>query len=167
MLTAIIISSVEAIEVNPSKERLQPQRGIRPYLFRGDPRKLERANTVDSRDVAVELKILTEPVSYRHFLDVELIIFNQSRRPIMMLFPDTRRIRVTLLDDKNEEVLLSSPERAQPIPGTVVINQRERAVFRSRVYFPPGSRVKPGIYTLKCSITSYPYIFATREIYIK
>ena len=164
-----IFGQAAAIDVNPSKERLQPQRGPRPYLFQGDPRKLDRANTVQLRDVIVNLALGSDVVRAGQSLEVSLSVFNRSRRPIMVIFPDSQRLEAAVVSATGEEVfLLSSEMNFEAVPGTTVINPRERAVFNARLPVAGwAGGVRPGRYRVVGAVAGYPHVQASAYLDVR
>jgi hypothetical protein len=158
-----------AIDVNPSKERLQPERGPRPYLFQGDPRRVERANSVQLRDVSLLLRVDPEIVRAGSQVIVNLSVLNRSRRPLMLLFPDSQRLEIAVVNQDGEEVfLLSNRTKFEAIPGTTVINPRERAVFG--ISLPVSGwngGTKPGRYRVVGAVAGYLHLQASAYIEVR
>ncbi len=169
LIFCIFLNAAIAIEVNPSKERLSPERGSRPYLFQGDPRRLERANTVQLRDVELNLSVEPQEVSPGRLMMVTLSVFNRSRRPIMLLFPDSQRLEIAVVNDAGNEVYLQSAQkRFDPVEGTTVINRRERVVFTTHVPVSGWSGgIRPGTYRLVAAVSGYPHVQKSQDIVVR
>lgn len=168
-LIAVGVPCGLSIEINPSKERLKPERGPRPYLFQGDPRRVDRANTVQLRDVDLNLWVDPESVQSGGKINVTMSVFNKGRRPIMLLFPDSQRLEVAIVNDEGKEVYLHSARRRfDQFEGTTVINRRERVVFTATI---PASGwsggVRGGRYLLVAALAGYPHVQTQRYIEVR
>jgi len=168
-LAIFSVSLTEAIEINPSKERLKPERPHRPYLFQGDPRRMERANTVQLRDVILELDLSTYSAKKGSQVGVNLSVYNRSRRPIVFLFPNSQRLEVMVVNEFDNEVfLLSSHKEYNNTKGATVINPRERAIFSDVIRVSGWSGGMPaGRYKVIATVAGYPELQLSASLVVE
>jgi len=168
-----------AIDVDPSKKTVpkkfyDPGGGKGLNLFSGDPKRVDRANTIFRQDfelaMVFEPEQLFVPVSANASLPqirAGLVVKNISKRPKTLTFPSSQRIDVVARSaDGRDLYQWSADKKFLESLGTSIVMPGEKVAFF--VDIPLASwvvRPKPGQAVLfSGSLANYPEFVATTNV---
>lgn len=167
-----------AIDVDPSKQTVPrkffdpPGKGLN--LFAGDPKRVDRANTIYRKDFDVALSIEPNPVlvpaSAQEPLPqvrVALMVKNIAKRPKTLSFSNSQRVDVLVRSPEGGELYRwSADKKFVEAAGTSIIMPQEKVAFP--VDIPLGgwsARPKPGQNVVFAGVVAgYPEFLAETNV---
>ncbi len=174
LVTVAALTTVRAIDVNPSKNVQPPSfyegPGNHFSIFNGDPKRIQRANEVDAK--AFDAKVETSPsavalgalkaAATNPQITVTFSVHNHAKKMYTLSFPTAQRWDYRIIDPSGTPVYVYSEncEFEQKV-GASMVNNDDRLVYKDNVSFGDLSKpLEPGVYTIQAVLANYPDIRA-------
>ncbi len=165
---ALLMLSVEAIEIDPSQKKVPEQfynskGGF--SIFTGDPERIQKANKIDFKEF--ETKVTLNPAvlsigAVATVLKIEFSIKNIGKKTYVLSYPDAQRYELIIKDAAGVVVYKWSADKifVQQV-GTSLLNANDRIAYVPQVNLSDfDSPAKAGLYMVELSLANYPEIKA-------
>ncbi|CAB4244627.1 Intracellular proteinase inhibitor [Methylacidimicrobium sp. AP8] len=180
---AWLLAAVPAwsIDVNPSKNThpniidQTPRRHWSLFSFRfGDPKRIEKANQVNVRNLEARLQVDRNPFSLAMLHDrldsatirLTFQVFNKGKRTYSLTFPNAQRYDFVLRDAANQPLYVWSADKEfLPVEGMSMLDPGDYLTFTDVLPIQDLDRpLSPGIYRIEMTLAGYPGVTAATNL---
>lgn len=181
LLSWITAFSAWAIDVSPSKNTHPniiddtPRKHWSLFSFRfGDPKRIEKANHVNVRNVEAHLQVERNPFSLASLHDrldaatlrLTFQVFNKGKRTYAFNFPNAQRYDFVLRDAANQPIYVWSADKEfLSTEGISMLNPGDSLTFTDVLPIQDLDRpLAPGTYHIEMTLAGYPEVTATSSL---
>lgn len=178
----LVCGPASAIDVNPSKDTLpasawDSSSGNHFSIFNGDPKRIQRANAVDSKSFDSKVEVSPNPLSLKSVkatgpnpsIKVTFSIHNHAKKTYTLSFPTTQRWDFRIVNSAGGVVYTYTDDHSflQTI-GTSMVNNDDKLVYPETVDFEDMTLpLAPGVYTVQAIMANYPEINAQTQLTVQ
>jgi hypothetical protein len=182
LTTMIAFGTAFAIDVNPSKDTLPRSAwdsdGNGHFsIFNGDPKRIQRANAVDSKSFDSKVEVSPNPLSLKAVkavgpnpsIKVTFSVHNHGKKTYTLSFPTTQRWDFRIVNASGGVVYTYTDDHEflQTI-GTSMVNHDDKLVYPESVDFDDMTLpLAPGVYTVQAILANYPEINAQTQLTVQ
>jgi hypothetical protein len=170
-----------AIDINPSKDNQQPNfwtdGGKSFSIFNGDPKRIQRANAVDSKSFDTKLDVSPSPLSLKAFtanapnpsIRLTFSVHNHGKKTYTLSFPTAQRWDFRIVDPAGKAIYVYSDncEFEQKV-GSSMVNPDDKLVYTETVDFNDlSSPLAPGVYVVQTFLANYPDMHSQAQLTVQ
>lgn len=163
-----------AIDVDPSKTTVPRNDwdtgGNHFDIFRGDPKRIQKANEIDPKSFDTKLEITPDPLllktqmqaSATPSLKITFSVHNHVNKSYTLSFPTAQRWDFKIMDAKNTLVYgYTEDHEFVQVIGTSLVDFDDKLVYTETIAFSDLDQpLAPGVYTVQAVMANYPLIKA-------
>jgi hypothetical protein len=163
-----------AIDVNPSKDTIPRSSfdtgGNRFSIFNGDPKRIQRANAVDTKMFDAKVEIVPNPLSLvqaktvgpNPSIKIIFRVHNHGKKTYTLSFPTAQRWDFRIVNAQGGVVYTYTDDHEfVQVVGTSMVNYDDKLSYSEDVDFDSMSLpLTPGSYTIEAVLSNYPEISA-------
>ncbi len=175
LLLTVLALNAQAIDVDPSKNTV-PEKFIEPggkrfSIFSGDPKRIQRANSINFADLESKVEVTPAPFSLkaaadapggRPTLKISYSFHNKGKRTYTFSFPTSQRYDLTIKTSSGQAVYTWSADKefVESI-GTMLVNADDIIEYSETVPLADLSTpLTAGNYTVEAVLSNYPELIA-------
>jgi len=170
-----------ALDINPSKNNQPPsfwETGGNSFsIFNGDPKRIQRANAVDTKSFDSEVEVSPNPLSLKVLkaavanpsIKITFSVHNHAKKTYTLSFPTAQRWDYRILNPAGTPIYVYSDncEFEQKV-GTSMVNNDDKLVYIETVDFDDLSQpLAPGVYTVQAVLANYPDMRAVTQLTVQ
>lgn len=172
---------LRAIDVSPSKDTIPRSSfdtgGNRFSIFNGDPKRIQRANAVDSKAFDSQLVLSPNPLPLQAtkittpnpVIKLTFTVHNHGKKTYTLSFPTAQRWDFRILAAGGAPVYVYSDncDFEQKV-GISMVNHDDKLTYTELVEFSDlNAPLSPGTYTVEAVLANYPEIKATAPLVVQ
>lgn len=172
---------VSAIDINPSKETVPRSSwdtgGNHFSIFNGDPKRIQRANAVDSKAFDAKVEVVPNPLSLKTAkmvgpnpsIKLTFSVRNHAKKTYTLSFPTAQRWDFRIVSSTGAVVYTYADDHefVQAV-GSSMVNFNDKLVYTESVDFNDMSTpLTPGVYTIQALLANYPEINAQVQMTVQ
>ncbi len=182
LLTSLLaVLPAWSIDVSPSKNTHPniiddtPRKHWSPFSFRfGDPKRIEKANQVNFRNVEARLQVERNPFSLALLHDrldsatirLTFQVLNKGKRTYLFNFPNAQRYNFVLRDAANQPIYVWSEDKEfLSVEGMSMLDPGDSLTFTDVLPVQDLDRpLSPGTYRVEMTLAGYPEVTAATSL---
>jgi hypothetical protein len=175
------LESASAIDVNPSKDTIPrgsfDTGGNRFSIFNGDPKRIQRANEVNTKSFDASVQVSPNPLDLRTALalgpnpsvKITFWIHNHAKKTYTLSFPTAQRWDFRILNASGAVVYAYTDDHDfVQVVGTTMVNDDDKLTYTESVDFDDMSLpLLPGTYTVQAVMANYPEMKAQTQFVVQ
>lgn len=170
-----------AIDINPSKTTVPRSSwdtgGNRFSIFNGDPKRIQRANAVDTSSFDAKLEVSPNPVQLHVIkatgpnpsIKITFSVRNHAKKTYTLSFPTAQRWDFRILNSAGTAIYTYSEDHefVQTV-GTSMVNQNDKLAYTENVAFSDmDAPLTPGTYQVQAIMANYPEMKAQVQLVVQ
>jgi len=170
-----------AIDIDPSKTTVPRSAwdsgGNRFSIFNGDPKRIQRANAVDTSSFETKLEVSPNPLSLRTVkaagpnpsIKVTFSVRNHAKKTYTLSFPTAQRWDFRIINAAGAVIYAYTDDHEfiQTV-GTSMVNQGDKLAYTESVDFGDMNEpLTPGIYKIEAVMANYPEMKAQMQLTVE
>ncbi len=182
LITLVAFDKASAVDINPSKDTLPRDAwdsgsGNRFSIFNGDPKRIQRANAVDTKAFDSKVEVTPNPLSIKSAkvvgpnpsIKITFSIHNHGKKTYTLSFPTTQRWDFRILNSAGTVIYAYTEDHEfLPTVGTSMVNYDDKLVYLENVAFDDmNAPLVPGVYTVQAIMANYPEIHAQAQLTVQ
>ena len=181
LIGLVAFDAAPALDINPSKDN-QPANfwngsGNSFSIFNGDPKRIQRANAVDSKSFDTQLVVSPNPLSLKVVtamvsnpsIKITFSVHNHAKKTYTLSFPTAQRWDFRILNAAGTPIYVYSDNcQFEQKVGMSMVNNDDKLVYLETVQFNDLSQpLTPGIYKVQSVMANYPDMRAETQLTVQ